>query len=59
MNRYLIIHKLSNSFGRGYSVRADGIAPEHCYYQYSKRDALRLYRDRYGLRGVHFQILEF
>jgi hypothetical protein len=58
MNRYLIIGKLRNSFGTGYYIRAEtpnAYFPEQQFYGYSLRDAVKLYRARYGLRGLHFQ----
>ena len=62
-NRWLIIKKVSNSWGRGYIIRADfddlGVsAPEIAYYGYSKADAVRKYRQSHGLKGTHFQRLE-
>lgn len=53
---YLIIERLSNSFGRGYCITADiggKCFPERSYYGYSLQDAIRKYRDLYGLRGKH------
>ena len=58
---YLIIHKLRNSFGSGYSVRAETPTvyfPERSYYGYSLRDAVRLYRQQNGLQGRHFETLK-
>ena len=51
--KYLIITDC-NGFGeRGYSIRAelDGVNLERMkYYGYSKRDAERLYREKYNLK---------
>lgn len=49
----IIIYKISGFDMRGYSIRAelDGVNLERMkYYGYSKRDAVRLYREKYNLK---------
>lgn len=57
VNKYLIIQKLSNSWGRGYSIRAEigGYRmKETNYYMYSEKEAIAKYRKENGVAGLHF-----
>lgn len=50
---YIIIYKIAGFDMPGYSIRAelDGVNLERMkYYGYSKRDAVRLYREKYDLK---------
>ena len=50
---YITIYKISGFDMPGYSIRAemDGVNLERMkYYGYSKRDAVRLYREKYNLK---------
>lgn len=60
--KYLIIHTVFNSNGRGYYIQAYGpdfCNPEIGFYDYSKRDAVRNYRQRFNLKGVHLLTVEY
>lgn len=46
---FIVIEHINNSWGRGYRIQA-GIYESHCYYMTSKRDAVRLYREKYNLK---------
>jgi hypothetical protein len=46
---FIVIEHINNSWGRGYRIQA-GIHESRCYYMTSKRDAVRLYRERYNLK---------
>lgn len=57
VTKYLIIQKLSNSWGRGYSIRAEigGYRmKETNYYMYSEKEAVARYRKENGVAGLHF-----
>lgn len=50
---YIMIYKIAGFDMPGYSIRAelDGVNLERMkYYGYSKRDAIRLYREKYNLK---------
>ena len=50
---YIMIYKIAGFDMPGYSIRAelDGVKQERMkYYGYSKRDAVRLYREKYDLK---------
>ena len=50
---YIMIYKIAGFDMPGYSIRAelDGVNLERMrYYGYSKRDAERLYREKYNLK---------
>ena len=50
---YIIIYKISGFDMQGYSAQADmdGVKLDRMkYYGYSKRDAVRLYREKYNLK---------
>lgn len=50
---YIMIYKITGFDMPGYSIRAelDGVNLERMkYYGYSKRDAERLYREKYNLK---------
>jgi hypothetical protein len=50
---YIIIYKIAGFDMQGYSIRAElgGVNLERMkYYGYSKRDAIRLYREKYNLK---------
>ena len=50
---YIIIYKISGFDMPGYSIRAelDGARLDRMkYYGYSKRDAIRMYREKYDLK---------
>ena len=50
---YIMIYKIAGFDMRGYSIQAelDGAKLERMkYYGYSKRDAVRLYREKYNLK---------
>lgn len=50
---YIMIYKIAGFDMPGYSIRAelDGVNLERMkYYGYSKRDAVRLYREKYNLK---------
>lgn len=50
---YIMIYKIAGFDMQGYSIRAelDGVKQERMkYYGYSKRDAVRLYREKYNLK---------
>ena len=50
---YIIIYKIAGYDMSGYSIQAelDGVKQERMkYYGYSKRDAVRLYREKYNLK---------
>jgi len=58
------IKRTVNSYGVGYdfSIWADeSMRPlyECSFYGYSKRDAERLFRERYNLKGKHFDRYEW
>ena len=58
MRKLLIIGKLSNSFGRGFYIRAeiDGYnLKENCYYGYSLREAISRYRYDLKIERLHFE----
>lgn len=47
----------NNSLGNGYAVSLDGYY-ERYYYGYSKREAERLYRKEFNLKGRHFEKID-
>ena len=50
---YIMIYKIAGFDMPGYSIRAemDGVNLERMkYYGYGKRDAVRLYREKYNLK---------
>lgn len=50
---YIMIYRIHGFDMPGYSIRAelDGVKLERMkYYGYSKRDAVRLYREKYNLK---------
>lgn len=58
-NNYLIIWRIPG----GYKIRAEmEINPNRYhsmkYYDYSKREAIRQYRQQFGLVGKHLQLIE-
>ena len=56
--KFMMIKRVCNSWGIGYVIEADGC--EGCaYYGYSKREAIRKYRESNGLVGKHFDKIEF
>lgn len=58
VTKYLIIQKLSNSWGRGYSIRAEigGYRmKETNYYMYSEKEAVARYRKENSTIRLHFE----
>lgn len=58
VSKYLIIQKVSNSWGRGYSICAEigGYRmKESNYYMYSEKEAIAKYRKENGVAGLHFE----
>ena len=58
MRKILIIGKLSNSFGRGFYIRAEinGYSlKENNYYGYSLKEALARYRYKNKIERLHFE----
>ena len=63
MENYLIITRLRDSFGNGYKIRAKmSKDPEKYhsikYYDYSRREAEKRYREFYHLTGKHLIKIE-
>ena len=60
---YLIIRRLSNSFGTGYSIHADteegNVFQTINFYGYSKKEAIQKYRREHGLQRKHMERIEF
>lgn len=66
MQKYLIIHDISNSYGKGYEIRAEVFSGDECkefrtitYYYYSKANAIKDYRKSIHAEGQHFKVIEF
>lgn len=62
MDNYLIISHFSGVDGSGYRIRAEYNGerfPSMNYLWYSKRDAIRLYRERHGLKNKKFINVEW
>lgn len=53
---YMVIEKISNSYGRGYEVRTGNIYRR--YYGYSKRDAVARFRAEFNLKYKRFITVE-
>lgn len=59
---YIMIYKIAGFDMPGYSIRAelDGVNLERMkYYGYSKRDAVRLYREKYNLKYKNLVKVEY
>lgn len=54
----LYITKCANVMGAGYKVEVPGFDDMH-YVGYSKREALRRYREHTGLKYKHLEVIEF
>ena len=62
MTKYMFIEKVCNSFGAGYVIGVeigDFYAPRVAYYGYSKKDAIRKYREKFDIIGRHFVMIEY
>lgn len=51
----IAIKAVDCSNGRHYGTKLDGAIR---FIGYNRRDAVRAFRDRFNLRGKHFQIIE-
>lgn len=53
----LTIHKLYNSFGVGYEIRYNGVRQD--YYGYTKKQAIKKFRNDFNLKYKHLDIVEW
>lgn len=55
MSQYLFIRR---TFQGAYAIHTDVYYTEHMYFGYSKRDAVKKFRQDHGLVGKHLQTIE-
>ena len=55
----VIIEIIRNSYGTGYYFSIGNSRRERGYYGYSKKQALQLFRNEYGLNNKHLHIMVF